>query len=567
MSSSHQHVLHPFNSKSFVVLLVVVVFAVMGVLTFVTGKVATTDAVASPASAAVPANMTFSYTGSAQSWTPPAGVNTVLVQASGGGGGGTGGGPGGNGALVTAYLPVDSAGSVKINVGAGGLQTSTAGGGGAATSVVVSSSDFLVAGGGGGGGNWVGGEDAGQGDGIGSGQGNPSGYGAGGSGGASNGGTAGKGGVNTSATGLTSLPSGVDENPDGADGSGDGAGGGGAADQGNGGSGGSWSGAGGAAGGSYSAITPAAAGAGGGGAGYGGGGGGAADESGGGGGGYGGGGGGFVDDSSADGQLGYGGAGGGSYAVAYGASAPVIGTASNAGGGFVASDYPDSNGAGCSSDCTGAPGGNGSVALTWLQQPVVDAVINGTTASVSWAEPDQPVGDVTYQLYLNGTAVSGATSSPLTTTVASGTAPTAFTVVATSSGGLKTTSNPATTIANPVTNLNVQMNGTTATVTWTTPAQPVSGVGYLLVSNGDPIPGQSSPATVSGLTAGTSYTFIVLSEASAANSSSVQSASVTVTAGTTTSATPSASASAGSSLTYDIQSLEREAANALKSIL
>jgi len=148
------------------------------------------------------AQTTFSYTGSVQTYTVPAGITTLTLQVAGGGGGGGGadengaGSAGGNGALVSGTVSVTPGQVIKIYVGGGGVNGYTSnfghtcsnsagagggaggaggfaggaggqagcsgwsggGGGGGAASVVTNAAGtvLLVAGGGGGGqgGSW-----------------------------------------------------------------------------------------------------------------------------------------------------------------------------------------------------------------------------------------------------------------------------------------------------------------------------------------------------------------------------------------------------------------------------
>lgn len=66
----------------------------------------------------------FSYTGGAQNWTVPAGIQSITVSAVGGAGGAIGieslGGPGG---FVRATLAVNSGETLRVNVGGGGSMT------------------------------------------------------------------------------------------------------------------------------------------------------------------------------------------------------------------------------------------------------------------------------------------------------------------------------------------------------------------------------------------------------------------------------------------------------------
>ena len=62
---------------------------------------------------------TFAVPGTS-SWTVPAGVTKILVEAWGGGGGGSGYGGGGGGGYITAYFPVTPGSSVSYKVGNNG---------------------------------------------------------------------------------------------------------------------------------------------------------------------------------------------------------------------------------------------------------------------------------------------------------------------------------------------------------------------------------------------------------------------------------------------------------------
>ncbi len=161
------------------------------------------------------AKMTFAYTGGAQSFTVPAGVTQITIEAWGAAGGGDcgtgmGGGPGGT---VTATVAVsagdieyvyvggmgqcaDSTGGAGYNGGGPGGQnvTHAGGGGGGASNVQNAALGYVVvAGAGGGGGGDYGGGGAGGGTTGGSGEGGAFATGGGG-GGASAGGGAGAGG-------------------------------------------------------------------------------------------------------------------------------------------------------------------------------------------------------------------------------------------------------------------------------------------------------------------------------------------------------------------------------------
>src|SRR5689334_2482482 len=65
---------------------------------------------------------TFTYTSAAQTWTVPAGVTTVTVEAYGGSGGQSiyGAAPGGNGGHLKATLPVNPGDTLDLIVAAAG---------------------------------------------------------------------------------------------------------------------------------------------------------------------------------------------------------------------------------------------------------------------------------------------------------------------------------------------------------------------------------------------------------------------------------------------------------------
>jgi uncharacterized repeat protein (TIGR01451 family) len=123
-----------------------------------------------PVVSGVSATVTCNYTGGAQTWTPPAGVNTAQVDVEGGHGGKRAfGSDGGFGGLFSATLSVSSANTYNVLVGsagsagpggtngggsgsaAGGPGDNAAGGGGAGSEIDVGSTRLVVAGGGGGG--------------------------------------------------------------------------------------------------------------------------------------------------------------------------------------------------------------------------------------------------------------------------------------------------------------------------------------------------------------------------------------------------------------------------------
>lgn len=112
---------------------------------------------------------TFNYTGSPQTWTVPACVSSITVTVAGADGGGN---LGGNGAVVTATIPVTPGQVITINVGASGnsinggyggggngfastdgnVNYNSSGGGGASTISVGGTPVVVAAGGGGAGG-------------------------------------------------------------------------------------------------------------------------------------------------------------------------------------------------------------------------------------------------------------------------------------------------------------------------------------------------------------------------------------------------------------------------------
>lgn len=301
----------------------------------------------------VAGSQTFTYTGSLQSLTVPAGCNHITVKAWGAGGGGAqqGGGymvtaNGGGAAFAKAYVPVTPGNSLKIVVGGGGMYgvASSCGGGaggyggggnGAANSAIcqfygpaggggysgvfdssVSQANALVIAGGGGGGGSYDGVNGGGAGAVGTTAQSGSGGHPGAGGTPSSGGAGGTGGASAGGTG-TALT-----------------GGNGAA-------------------GTYTG--------GGHGGGYG---------SGGGGGGYWGAGGGG--EGNAGGGLGAGGGGGSSYVIPSGinliSTNPDLTTAASYGD----PDWASGVGMGGQSDPTGVAGGNGRVLISWSPSPPFD---------------------------------------------------------------------------------------------------------------------------------------------------------------------------------------------------
>lgn len=108
----------------------------------------------------------FSYTGSSQSVTVPAGLGTIIITAVGADGGDRGNGgsvkKGGSGATVTTVFSVTPGDVLNIVVGEAGASESKEGGGGGASGVynATTSALLVVAGGGGGAGNSEGGKGA-----------------------------------------------------------------------------------------------------------------------------------------------------------------------------------------------------------------------------------------------------------------------------------------------------------------------------------------------------------------------------------------------------------------------
>jgi trimeric autotransporter adhesin len=125
----------------------------------------------------------FSYTGSAQTWTVPAGVSSISVDMSGATGGNGLGGNGGGGGRLQAVIPVTGGSTIGIYVGgagasyaysgsvptggsmAGGTGGYYGGGGGGASDIRIGGTALAnrvaVAAGGGGGGYWCGSGDYG----------------------------------------------------------------------------------------------------------------------------------------------------------------------------------------------------------------------------------------------------------------------------------------------------------------------------------------------------------------------------------------------------------------------
>jgi hypothetical protein len=88
---------------------------------------------------------TYSFTGSAATYTVPAGVTSLKIVATGGGGGGSGGDRGGSGGVVTATISVLPGETLNLLVGGGGTRS-----GGESSNVNANTSNQIIAGGGGG---------------------------------------------------------------------------------------------------------------------------------------------------------------------------------------------------------------------------------------------------------------------------------------------------------------------------------------------------------------------------------------------------------------------------------
>jgi LruC domain-containing protein len=117
--------------------------------------------VAAPSTACSgPTIQSFAFTGSPQTWTVPAGVGSVRIEAAGASGGrGYAGALGGRGALIAGTFAVSPGQVLTIVVGGRGGDASnvasTAGGGGGGGSFISSSGTPLLIAGGGGGGSYL----------------------------------------------------------------------------------------------------------------------------------------------------------------------------------------------------------------------------------------------------------------------------------------------------------------------------------------------------------------------------------------------------------------------------
>lgn len=96
-------------------------------------------------------SVTFSFTGSLQTWTVPACATSIRIQASGGqGGNSSGGNPGGLGARMQGDFQVSPGTVLTIVVGKQGNTNGASGGGGGGSGVSLQGTPWIVAGGGGG---------------------------------------------------------------------------------------------------------------------------------------------------------------------------------------------------------------------------------------------------------------------------------------------------------------------------------------------------------------------------------------------------------------------------------
>lgn len=96
-------------------------------------------------------SVTFSYTGSVQTWTVPACATSIRIQASGGqGGNSSGGDPGGLGARMQGDFQVSPGTVLNVIVGKQGNTNGASGGGGGGSGVNLQGTPWIVAGGGGG---------------------------------------------------------------------------------------------------------------------------------------------------------------------------------------------------------------------------------------------------------------------------------------------------------------------------------------------------------------------------------------------------------------------------------
>ena len=141
--------------------------------------------------------------------------------------------------------------------------------------------------------------------------------------------------------------------------------------------------------------------------------------------------GGAQDGGTGGGGAGNGGDGGGGAGGAGGAGGGGGGSSDGGGGGGAGGTFstgtstttsapdpgaPGAGGAGAASGAgNGTPGETGKVTIIAANAPVTTGTAGNAAATISWTTPTQPV-TTTYQLYQDGVAVSGATTSPQTIT-------------------------------------------------------------------------------------------------------------------------------------------------------
>jgi hypothetical protein len=94
---------------------------------------------------------TFNYSGTADTYTVPAGANSIQIEVSGGEGGAGNGGVGGLGATMIGTFSVTPGDVLDVVVGGAGALFNNAGGGAGGSGVIFNSNPMIIAGGGGGG--------------------------------------------------------------------------------------------------------------------------------------------------------------------------------------------------------------------------------------------------------------------------------------------------------------------------------------------------------------------------------------------------------------------------------
>lgn len=188
-----------------------------------------------------------------------------------------------------------------------------------------------------------------------------------------------------------------------------------------------------------------------------------------------------------------------------------------------------------SASTPGDDGADGEVTITALNAATsISAIPGNSKATISWTEPSQPagVGTVTYQVYKDGVAVPGATSSPAIIDDLQGGEEYSFTVVATTEDGLATTSSEesvtpeAPDVPGAPTNVAAAPRSGGAALNWTAPdndgGAPVTGYEVTVSTNSglyDSVPGSgtcddaastgTTSCAVDGLLDGNFYSFKV----------------------------------------------------------